>query len=107
MTDVTNPNGGCLFVCVVGPGFDSASPGFVRSIASQAGGSDGRLAQKRNRAHISGGRDFVDILCADICSIPASCMLCVLGTHEVHPKLHQRTQSLNNIQKPHTHTTSF
>ena len=36
----------CLFVCVVGPGFDSTSPAFVRSRASHAAGSDRRLAQK-------------------------------------------------------------
>ena len=33
-------------VCVVGPGFDSTSPAFLRSSASQAAGSDGRLSQK-------------------------------------------------------------
>ena len=38
--------GVCLFVCVVGPGFDSTSPAFVRSRASQAEGSNGRIAQK-------------------------------------------------------------
>ena len=38
--------GVCLFVCVVGLGFDSTSPAFVRSRASQAAGSDGRLTQK-------------------------------------------------------------
>ena len=35
MTEVTNPNGWSVFVCVVGPGFDSTSPAFVRSRASQ------------------------------------------------------------------------
>ena len=38
--------GVCLLVCVVGPVFDSTSPAFVRSRASQAPGRDGRLAQK-------------------------------------------------------------
>ena len=38
--------GVCLFVCVVGPAFDSASTAFVRSRASRAAGSDGQLAQK-------------------------------------------------------------
>ena len=38
--------GECLFECVVGPEFDSKSPAFVRSRASQAAGSDGALAQK-------------------------------------------------------------
>ena len=38
--------GVCLFVCVIGPGFDSTSPAFVRNRASQAAGSDGRLAKK-------------------------------------------------------------
>ena len=33
-------------MCVVGPGFDSTSPAFVRSRASQAAGSDDRLAHK-------------------------------------------------------------
>ena len=46
--------GECLFVCVVGPGFDSTYPAFVRRRASQAEGRDGLLAQKRNRAPISG-----------------------------------------------------
>ena len=48
--------GMCLFVCVVGPGFDLTSPAFVRSRASHAAGSDGRLTKKRNPAPISGGR---------------------------------------------------
>ena len=39
-----------LFVCVVGPGFDTTSPALVRSRATKAAGSDGRLAKKRNRA---------------------------------------------------------
>ena len=38
--------GVCLFVCVVGPGFESTSTAFVRSRGSQAAGSDGRLAKK-------------------------------------------------------------
>ena len=38
--------GECLFVCVVGPGFDSPSPAFVRSRVSQTAGSDGRPDQK-------------------------------------------------------------
>ena len=67
-------------MCVVGLGFDSTSPAFVRSRASQAAGSDGRLAQKHNRSSISGGRDCVDTICADLCSIPTSCWLCLLGT---------------------------
>ena len=33
----------CLFVCVVGTGFHSTSPAFVRSRASHAVGSDGHL----------------------------------------------------------------
>ena len=41
--------GVCLFVSVVGPGFDSTSPAFVRSSASQAARSDGRLAKNGNR----------------------------------------------------------
>ena len=56
MTEVINPYDWsvCLFVCVVGPGFDSTASAFVRSRASQETGSDGQLAQKRNRAPISG-----------------------------------------------------
>ena len=38
--------GVCLFMYVVGTGFDSTSPTFVRSRASQEAGSDGRLVQK-------------------------------------------------------------
>ena len=73
--------GVCLFVCVVGPGIDSMSPDFVRSRASQAAGSDGRLAQKkRNRVPISGDRDCVDTICADVCSIPTPCRLFLFGT---------------------------
>ena len=45
MTGVS-AGGECLFVCVVGPGFDLTSPAFVRSRASQTAGSDGWLAQK-------------------------------------------------------------
>ena len=54
--------GVCLFVCVVGPGFDLTSPAFVRSRASQAAGSDGRLAKKRNRAPISWSKDCVETI---------------------------------------------
>ena len=49
VTKVTNPYDWSVFVCVVGLIFDSTSPAFVRSRASQAAGSDGRLAHKRNR----------------------------------------------------------
>ena len=59
----------CLFVCVVGSGFDSTFPAFVRSRASQAEGSEGRLAQKKD----SMGAGFVDTICADVCSSPTSC----------------------------------
>ena len=48
--------GACLFVCVVGPGFDSTSPAFVRSRASHAAGSDGWLVQKTESGPITGGR---------------------------------------------------
>ena len=59
VTEVTNlMTGVCLFVYVVGLGFDSTYPAFVRNRASQAAGSDCRLVQKRNLAPISGGRDF-------------------------------------------------
>ena len=45
----------CLFD-VVGPGFVSTSPAFVRSSSSHPAGSHGRLARKTvNRALISGG----------------------------------------------------
>ena len=71
--------GVCLFVCVVGPGFDSTSTVFVRSRASHAAGSNDRLAQKRNRAPIYGGRDCVATICADVSSSPTSCRLCLLG----------------------------
>ena len=37
-------SGECLFVCVVGPGFDLTSPTFVRSRACQEAASDARLA---------------------------------------------------------------
>ena len=33
-TEVTNPNEGSVFVCVVWPGFDLTSSAFVRSRAS-------------------------------------------------------------------------
>ena len=47
MTEVQiQMTGVCLFVCVIGPGFDSTSPAIVRSRASQETGIDGRLAQK-------------------------------------------------------------
>ena len=69
-----------LFVCVVGPGFDSTSPAFVRSRASQAVGSDDRLVPKTEWGPISGGRGCVETICADVCSIPTSCRLCLFGT---------------------------
>ena len=40
----------CLFVCVVGPGFNSTSPAFVRSRASQAAESDGRIAPQKKES---------------------------------------------------------
>ena len=43
-------------MCVVGPGFDSTAPTFVRSRASHAQGATVGLPKKRNRAPISGGR---------------------------------------------------
>ena len=43
MTGVST--GECLFVCVVGPGFDSPSPTFGRR-SCEAAGTDGRLAPK-------------------------------------------------------------
>ena len=42
MTGVSAGEG--LFVCVVGPGFDTMFPAFVRIRASQAAESDGQLA---------------------------------------------------------------
>ena len=44
----------CLFVCVVGAGFDSTFPAFFKSRARQTTGSDGRLVKKRNHTLISG-----------------------------------------------------
>ena len=58
--------GVCLFVCVVGPGLDSTSPAFVRSRARQAAGSDDRLARKTESSPISGVRDCVDTMCAEV-----------------------------------------
>ena len=55
VTEVTNPNDRSVFGCVVGPGFDWTSPAFVRSRASQAAGSDGRLAQKTESGRHNGG----------------------------------------------------
>ena len=48
--------GAYLFVFVVGPGFDSTSPVFVRSRASNAEGCGDRLAQKTKSGLTSGGR---------------------------------------------------
>ena len=46
-TEVTHPYAWSVFVCVFRrPGFDSTSPAFVRSRASEAAGSDGRFAKK-------------------------------------------------------------
>ena len=87
---------GLFLVCLcVSSGFDSTSPTFVRSRASQAVGSDSRLVQKngigppgsgerqpactkkRNRAPIYGGRDCVDTICADFCNSLTSFRLCL------------------------------
>ena len=99
--------GACLFVCVVGPGFDSTYPAFVRSRASHAAGSDGRLPpQKRNRAPISGGRvvltPFVHMSVAF-----QSRAGCVFGTrclgHQTilfHSSVHCFPTSLNIIRSP-------
>ena len=75
----------CLFVRVVRPGFDSTSPAFVRSRASQAAGSDGRLSQKNGIGPPSlVGRDCAEKICADVCSSPTSCKLCLLGPYSFH-----------------------
>ena len=82
---------------VVGPGFDSTSPAFVRSRANQAAaGSEGWLAQKNGIALWGQGLcgpnlciccfllNFYVIkfflLKKNVCSIPTSCRLCLLGT---------------------------
>ena len=62
-------------MCVVRPGFDSTSPAFVRS-TSQPGGREQWPACKKNT---ESGRDCVDTICADVCSSPTSCRLCLLG----------------------------
>ena len=64
---------------VVRPGFDSTSHAFERRRASQAAGSDSRLAQKRNRVPSSGDRYCVATICVDVCRIPTSCRLCPFG----------------------------
>ena len=102
MTEVTDPHDwSVLFVCVVGPRFDSTSPSFVSSRASHATGSDGRLAQKRNRDHVSRGRD-----CVDVCSIPTSSRLCHLGTQDHHVVVGPTPLSTNGggVQQPFRRT---
>ena len=48
----------CLCV-VIGPGFDSTSPDFIRSSASHPVGPHGRLAQKTvNRAPVLGAGEI-------------------------------------------------
>ena len=71
----------CLFVCVVGPGFDSTFPVFLRSRASHAAGSDGRFAKKNESDPHLWRQGCVDTICTDVvCSIPTSCRLCLFGT---------------------------
>ena len=41
------------------------------------------LPKKRNRAPIYGGGDCVDTICADLCSMPASCRGVFLGRYTV------------------------
>ena len=77
---------GCVFVCVVGPGFVSTSPAFVRRRASRVVGSDGRLAQKTESGLQLGGRDCVDTI------IPTSCRLCLL----------ELMLQWNSLYKPYT-----
>ena len=68
------PTGVCLFVCVVGPGFDSTFPAFVKKKASQTARSDDKN-QESPPPPISGGRGCEDTICANVCSIPTSCMM--------------------------------
>ena len=85
MTEVTNPNDWSVFVCVCRRariGLDV--PRFCEE-QSQPGGRERRpgCPKKRNPAPISGGRDCVDTICADFCSSPTSCRLCLLGPTQV------------------------
>ena len=59
--------GACLFVYVVGPGFDSTSSAFVRSRTSHATGSDRWLAQKTESGPHIWGQGCVDTICTDVC----------------------------------------
>ena len=56
--------GVCLFLCVVGPGFDSTSPTFVRSRARQ--GATASLPKKQNWAPSLGAGFCVDTISADV-----------------------------------------
>ena len=101
--------GVCLFVCVVGSGFISTSPAFVRSRVSQVAGSDDRLAQKTESGPISGDSDCVDTICADVCSIKISCMLCLLElTLDIRKAFDKVTYTnLQEIFYIHTSQTSL
>ena len=77
--------GACLFVGVVGLGFDSTSPTFVRSRASHAAGSDGRLAKKNKSGPRFWGQGCVDTICTNVCSIQTSCRMCLFGTARTPP----------------------
>ena len=48
----------CEWFKVVGPGFVSTSPTFIRNSASHPAGRHGRFAKKVNQAPIAGGRRF-------------------------------------------------
>ena len=79
---VTHPYHWSVGLCVVRTGFYSTFPIFVRSRVSQAAVTNGRFAQ-----NISGDRDAIDTICADVCSSPTSCMLCRFGPGVPHSSL--------------------
>ena len=53
----------------------------MRSRASHAAGSDGRLAPKKGIGSPFLGQGCVDTICTDVCSIPTSCRMCLFGTN--------------------------
>ena len=73
--------GVCLFVWVV-QDLTRRPPAFVRSRASHAAGSTGRLAKKTESAHHLWRQDCVDTIYTDVCCITISCRLCLFGTSD-------------------------
>ena len=80
VTEVTSPYDWSMFVSVCHLARILLDVARFYEGQSQPGGRERRTACPKNGIGI-GIRDCVDTIYADVCSIPTSCRLCLLGTN--------------------------